>query len=80
MTMYVNTEVARRLDVLLSELVCYMSPEVCDGKVTALVMEAKALSMGITSPQGGGLLLSTHAAHYRHCYPVADPKADKGLS
>jgi hypothetical protein len=80
MTMYVNAEVAKRLDVLLSELVCYMSPEVCDGQVTAMVMEARALSMEMISPQGGGLLLSTHAAHYRHCYPVANPETDKGLS
>lgn len=80
MTMYVSKEVAKRLDVLLSELVRYMSPEVCDGQVTSMVVEARALSREMISPQGGGLLLSTHTAHYRHCYPVANPEIDQGLS
>lgn len=80
MTVYVSKEVAKRLDVLLSELVRYMSPEVCDGQVMSMAAEARSLSREMISPRSGGLLLSTHTAHYGHCYPVANPETDQGLS
>lgn len=80
MTMYVDTGVVQRLDMLLAELVCYMTPEVCDSQVMSMVLEAKGLAGEMISPRKGGLLLPAHAAHYRHGYPVANAKADQGLS
>ena len=80
MTMCVNTEVVQRLDVMLTELVDYVSPEVCDGYVMSLLREAKELSGEITSPLNGGLLLASHASHYGHGHPVANAEVDKCLS
>ncbi|MFQ2255758.1 hypothetical protein ACK33C_22325 [Aeromonas hydrophila] len=80
MTMYVDTKVAQRLDMLLTELIGYMSPEVCDGQVMSMVLEAKELTGEMISPHKGGLLLPVHAAHYRHGYPVTNAKGDQSLS